>query len=78
MKMFVWDDVLCDYTSGMICINAESVVHAREIARAAYEDKEAWGSGGGLSMAHKDENFQAEEPNYIIEGYGGAAVYGGV
>jgi hypothetical protein len=33
LKMYVWTDVLCDYTSGMICVLAYSLDHAREEAR---------------------------------------------
>jgi len=32
MRLFVWDDVLTDYTSGMVVALAESVDQAREIA----------------------------------------------
>ena len=32
MKMFVWDGVLTDYTSGMIVVLANSLEEAREVA----------------------------------------------
>ena len=31
MKMYVWEDVLDDYTSGMICVLARTKKHALEI-----------------------------------------------
>lgn len=31
LKMFVWQGVLCDYTSGMICAAAYDAEHARRL-----------------------------------------------
>ena len=33
MKMFIWHDVLTDYTSGMIAVFANSLEEAQEMAR---------------------------------------------
>ena len=32
MKLFIWDDVLCNYTSGMIVAMAEDLGHAIKMA----------------------------------------------
>lgn len=31
MKLFIVNNVLCDYTSGMVVVRAESVEHARQL-----------------------------------------------
>ena len=36
MFIFVFEDVLCDYTSGMAVIAAESLRHAQELAHAEF------------------------------------------
>jgi len=38
LKMYIWEDVLCDYSCGMIAVLAESPEHAREIVRRDYDD----------------------------------------
>jgi len=37
-KMYVWEDVLCDWSCGMIVAYAESVEQAREIVRKEHEE----------------------------------------
>lgn len=37
MQMFVFEDVLYDYTAGMVVIAARNLERAREIAREQYE-----------------------------------------
>jgi hypothetical protein len=39
LKMFVWRDVLTDYTSGIICVLAHDIDEAREVLRT----NEDWG-----------------------------------
>ena len=34
MKLYIWRDVLCDYTCGMIVAMAENVAEAREVVLA--------------------------------------------
>jgi hypothetical protein len=34
LKLYVWEDVLCDYTCGVMFALAESVEQAREVIRA--------------------------------------------
>ena len=33
MFMFVWEDVLCDYTCGMVCVLARTVDEALELVK---------------------------------------------
>ena len=37
LKMFIWQDVLTDYTSGMVAIYAYDLEHALELARNKFE-----------------------------------------
>lgn len=36
IKLYVWEDVLCDYTCGMICILAHNLEEARELLEKKY------------------------------------------
>ena len=40
LKLFVWRDVLCDYTCGMVCILAYSEEEAIMLAKEELEDYE--------------------------------------
>ena len=37
LKMFIWQDVLTDYTSGMVAIYAYDLEHALKIARKKFD-----------------------------------------
>ncbi|MHA1305324.1 MAG: hypothetical protein ACTSPI_16620 [Candidatus Heimdallarchaeaceae archaeon] len=36
LKLYVWEDVLCDYTCGMICILAHDLEEAVELLNKKY------------------------------------------
>ena len=38
LKMFIWENVLTDYTSGMVAIYAKDLEHALEIARKKFDN----------------------------------------
>lgn len=38
LKLFVWEDVLRDYTAGMVCIYAYDLEHALELAIEKFDD----------------------------------------
>lgn len=40
LKLFVWEDVLRDYTTGMVCILANDLEEARKIADEKFEPYE--------------------------------------
>ncbi len=40
MKLWVWEGVLTDYTSGLVCVHAETEERAWELLKA--QDKLAW------------------------------------
>lgn len=63
-KMFVWDDVLADYTSGIIVVHARSLDEARELVA-----KEAPWKG---YFSETDA-----EPSYVLPGKGVAYCSGG-
>lgn len=63
LKMFIWEDVLTDYTSGMVAIYAYSLEHALKIARKKFE-------------AYVVEGFAGVAPKVITKP-DGFYVYGG-
>ena len=38
LKLYVWEDVLRDHTSGMICVLALNLEHAFDLIREKYAD----------------------------------------
>jgi len=38
LKLFVWEDVLTDYSSGMVCILAKDLEQAKEVFLKKYPD----------------------------------------
>lgn len=40
MKMFIWDEVNCDYTCGMVVVVAENIYKAFDELKKALERKE--------------------------------------
>ena len=62
LRLYVWDDVLCDWTSGIMFALAHSAEEARTLLRAAYM---------GLP-----ESDIAREPR-VVEEPEGFAVWGG-
>ena len=67
LKLYVWEDVLEDYTSGIMCALATSPEHARELLR---KDPE-WSATGYI-----ERDMMAEEPQeYDVPV--AFAVYGG-
>ena len=38
LKLFVWDDVLCDWTCGHISVLSSSVEQAREVVRSTVDE----------------------------------------
>lgn len=40
LKLYVWEDVLRDYTAGMVCILAHSLEEAKEVAEKKFEPYE--------------------------------------
>lgn len=63
LKMFVWEDVLRDYTAGMVCILAYDLEHAKEIAERDFEP-------------YVVENFFGK-PHQVVTEPKGFYVYGG-
>ena len=63
LKLFVWEDVLCDYTCGMVCILAHNLGEALELARKKYEQ-------------YYLDDFAGKKPKIITEPEA-FAVYGG-
>ena len=37
LKLFIWKDVLCDYSCGMVAIYAYDLEHALKVARKKFE-----------------------------------------
>ena len=65
VKMFVWEDVLADYTSGIVCVLAKTLDEAYSIIRES--DMYEWSKGEVLAL----------KPTRVIEGSGIAWVHGG-
>jgi hypothetical protein len=66
MKMFIWNGVLTDWTSGMIAVYAESLEQAIEIVKK--------------EICYSEEEFQEEiinNPPTIFDSPGLAAISGG-
>ncbi len=40
LKLFIWENVLCDYTCGMVVILAYDLEHAKSVFEEKYPDKE--------------------------------------
>jgi len=40
LKLYVWEDVLRDYTEGMVCILAEDLEQAREVFLKKYKSEQ--------------------------------------
>jgi len=38
IKLYVWQDVLTDWTSGMVCILAHNLEEAKQVAERDFED----------------------------------------
>jgi len=38
LKLFVWEEVLCDYTCGMICVLAFDLEQAFDLMREKYDE----------------------------------------
>lgn len=57
MKLFVWEDVLTDYTSGMICILAHNLEEAKELLLKKYETYYANDFGKPHKVITKPEAF---------------------
>ena len=56
LKLYVWEDVLTDYTSGMVCILAKDLEDAKEVFMKKYPDD-------GYVL----KNFFGEEHEVITE-----------
>jgi len=64
MKMYVWKDVLCDYTCGMIVVFAHDLKEARQIAKKQLDSVDYEGS------------IEVDEPD-IYDKPSAVAVWGG-
>ena len=69
LKLFIWEDVLSDYTSGIAFALAENIAEAREIIFAKFEKEEQY-----LSDTLKAD--LSDEPE-MIDTKGGFYVWGG-
>ena len=73
MKLFVWRDVLCDYTCGIAFAMAETEERARKlIAKGFAEDTEIESFAGWALRAIADT-----DPDVYDEAYGTAITGGG-
>ena len=54
MKLFVWREVLCDYTCGIAVAMAHNVPGARQVLLDAAEDYEKQSLGGNIANAPDD------------------------
>ena len=54
MKLFVWEDVLTDYTDGIVCIYAGSEDKAWDVLKK--EDRTAWGLLRGRRRVYTTED----------------------
>ena len=56
LKLFVWEDVLSDYTSGMVCILAESLEQAFDLLyeRDSFAWSELQGIWDSMDWEHKE------------------------
>ncbi len=57
LKLFVWEDVLTDYTSGMICILAYDLEQAKELLLEKYDNYYANDFGKPHKVITKPEAF---------------------
>jgi len=57
LKLYVWEDVLCDYTSGMVCILAYDLEQAKELLLEKYEGYYAEDFGKPHRVITKSEAF---------------------
>lgn len=63
LKMYVWEDVLTDYTSGLVCILASSLEEALEQAREEFPSYVVEGFAG-----HEYQVYEKPKAVYV---YGG-------
>jgi len=63
LKLYVWEDVLCDYTCGMICVLALSLEQAFSLIKEKYDE-------------YYLDDLASVEPK-VIEEPEAFAVYGG-
>ena len=63
LKIYIWDNVLCDYSSGIIVVCASSVDNARKIAKDAHPSERNIDDNEPIIMDIKQR--------YIAECYGG-------
>lgn len=40
LKLFVWENVLTDYTAGMVCIYAYDLEHAKKVFLKKFKDEQ--------------------------------------
>jgi len=64
MKMYVWEDVLEDYTSGMVCVLARNEKQAWEMLYK--EDDTAWWVLQGRPSIYTDGKNAAKSTHDII------------
>lgn len=76
--MYVWEDVLVDYSGGLACIYAESIEQALEYIKMRSNLKDDYDNFEWNSLYHEiiSDGKLIKEPK-VIETLGGVVVYGG-
>lgn len=65
LKLYVWEDVLCDYTCGVIFALARDVREARRLAIAAGDD---YGSAVADAVEAKPKVYTAPHAGFVWGG----------
>jgi hypothetical protein len=63
LKIYVWDNVLCDYTPGMIVVIASSLEKAKAIAKERHPSE--------TDIESDQPSIQDIKEGYVAECYGG-------
>lgn len=72
LKMFVWEDILTDYTSGIVCVLAHSKEEAYEVMKRKSEDQEeGWFWKWALEEVINMEPKVIEKPDAVGVSGGG-------
>jgi hypothetical protein len=70
LKLYVWEDVLCDYYSGMVCVLAENEAHAWELLKeeseSAYRELRGTGDPTKPLREYVERPVEVTEPQAFV------------